>query len=208
MRRIRRDVEFTVHSPDGVHWSWLAYLKTAAGEPLQGTVNGTETVAVKLCIAAVDEALAEISARHAQSKSASVVSFVATHGPLLADAPLAARHVLVAEDEAMFRDAAVESLKNSGFHVFQAGDGEQALAILKAHPEISLLVSDVRMPNMDGYALVEQGLALRPNLKVILMTGYAQTPPKVVDAQEIGTLRKPFDIDVLCRRAEDLVRLH
>jgi hypothetical protein len=49
------------------------------------------------------------------------------------------------------------------------------------------------------------GLALRPNLKVILMTGYAQTPPKLVDAQEIGTLRKPFDIDVLCRRAEDLL---
>ena len=205
MRRIRRDVEFIVHSPDGVHWTWLAYLRTAAGEPLQGTVNGTETVAVKLCAAAIDEALAEMAARRAESKSASVVTFAAPHRPLLADAPLAARHVLVAEDETMFRDAAVESLKNCGFHVFQAGDGEEALAILKAHPEISLLVSDVRMPNMDGYALVEQGLALRPHLKVILMTGYAQTPPKLVNAQEIGTLRKPFDIDVLCRRAEDLL---
>jgi CheY-like chemotaxis protein len=205
MRRIRRDVEYIVHSPDGVHWSWLAYLRTPAGEPLQGTVNGTETVAVKLCAAAIDEALAEIAARRAEAQSASVVRFAATHGPLLADAPPAARHVLVAEDEAMFRDAAVESLKNCGFQVFAAGDGEEALAILKAHPEISLLVSDVRMPNMDGYALVEQGLALRPNLKVILMTGYAQTPPKLVDAQDIGTLRKPFDIDVLCRRAEDLL---
>jgi CheY-like chemotaxis protein len=205
MRRIRRDVEFIVHSPDGAHWTWLAYLRTAAGEPLQGTVNGTETVAVKLCIAAIDEALTEKAARHAESKSASAVTFLATHGPLLADVPLAARHVLVAEDETMFREAAVESLKNSGFHVFEASDGEEALAILKAHPEISLLVSDVRMPNMDGYALVEQGLALRPHLKVILMTGYAQTPPKVVAAQEIGTLRKPFDIDVLCRRAEDLL---
>ena len=182
MRRIRRDVEYIVHSPDGVHWTWLAYLRTAAGEPLQGTVNGTETVAVKLCAAAIDEALAEIAARRAQSQSASVVSFAPTHGPLLADTPPAARHVLVAEDEAMFRDAAVESLRNCGFQVFAAGDGEEALAILKAHPEISLLVSDVRMPNMDGYALVEQGLALRPSLKVILMTGYAQTPPKLVDA--------------------------
>ena len=205
MRRIRRDIEFIVHSPDGVRWTWLAYLRTATGEPLQGTVNGTETVAVKLCTAAIDEALAEMAARQAESKSASVVSFAPSHGPFLADAPLAARHVLVAEDEAMFRDAAVESLRNCGFRVFAAGDGQEALAILKAHPEISLLVSDMRMPNMDGYALVEQGLALRPNLKVILMTGYAQTPPKVVDAQEIGTLRKPFDIDVLCRRAEDLL---
>jgi CheY-like chemotaxis protein len=205
MRRIRRDVEFIVHSPDGVRWTWLAYLKTAAGEPLQGTVNGTETVAVKLCIAAIDEALAEMAARKVEFKSSSVVTFAPTHGPLLADMPAAARHVLVAEDETMFRDAAVESLKACGFNVFQAGDGEEALAILKAHPEISLLVSDVRMPNMDGYALVEQGLALRPKLKVILMTGYAQTPPKVVEAQEIGTLRKPFDIDDLCRRAEDML---
>jgi CheY-like chemotaxis protein len=188
-----------------VRWTWLAYLKTAAGEPLQGTVNGTETVAVKLCIAAIDEALAEVAARKAEFKAASVVKFAPTHGPLLADAAPAARHVLVAEDEAMFRDAAVESLKACGFNVFQAGDGEEALAILRAHPEISLLVSDVRMPNMDGYALVEQGLALRPKLKVILMTGYAQNPPKVVQAQDIGTLRKPFDIDDLCRRAEDML---
>ena len=100
----------------------------------------------------------------------------------------------------------MESLENCGFQVFAAGDSQEALAILKAHPETSLLVLDVRMPNMDGYAPVEQGLALRPNLKVILMTGYAQAPPKLVNAQEIGTLRKPFDIDVLCRRAEDLLR--
>ena len=162
MRRIRRDVEFIVHSLDGVRWSWHAYIKTVAGEPLQGTVNGTETVALKLCIAAIDEALAETAARLAEAKSASVVSFAPSHGPLLADAPLAARHVLVAEDEAMFRDAAVESLKACGFQVFQAGDGQEALDILKAHPEISLLVSDVRMPNMDGYALVEQGWRCAP----------------------------------------------
>ena len=123
----------------------------------------------------------------------------------LADAPMASRYVLVAEDEILFREAAVESLKACGFHVFQAGDGEEALDILRVHPEISLLVSDIRMPNLDGYALIEQGLALRPHLKVILMTGYAHTPPKLVAAKEIGTLRKPFDIADLCRRAEDLL---
>jgi CheY-like chemotaxis protein len=206
MRRIRRDVEFIVQSPDGERWTWLAYLRTASGEPLQGTVNGTEAVAVKLCIAAIDEALIEATVRKAEAIFASSVAFVPA-GSRAAGAPQE-RHVLVAEDETMFREAAVESLRSCGFNVFQAGDGAQALAILKAHPEISLLISDIRMPHMDGYALVEQGLALRPNLKVILMTGYAHTPPKSVAAQDIGTLHKPFDIDVLCRRAEDLVSIH
>jgi CheY-like chemotaxis protein len=120
----------------------------------------------------------------------------------------AAHQVLVAEDEIMFRNAAVESLKACGFKVFQAGDGQEALGILKAHPEISLLVSDVRMPGVDGYALVEASLVLNPNLKVILMTGYVPSPPKLVLDHEIGILRKPFDTNVLCHHAEDLVRLN
>ena len=64
--------------------------------------------------------------------------------------------------------------------MFQAGDGQEALAILKAHPRSRFLVSDIRMPGMDGYALAEAGLELRPDLKVILMTGYAAEPPKLV----------------------------
>lgn len=78
---------------------------------------------------------------------------------------------MVAEAEALFGDAAAELLKAAGFEVFQASDGEEALMLLKEHPRISLLVSDVRMPHMDGYALVEAGLRLNPNLQVILMTG-------------------------------------
>jgi response regulator RpfG family c-di-GMP phosphodiesterase len=71
----------------------------------------------------------------------------------LSDTPPGGCQILIAEDEAMFRDAAVEALKAGGFEVFQAGDGEEALALLKEHPHISLLISDVRMPYMDGYAL-------------------------------------------------------
>ena len=85
--------------------------------------------------------------------------------------------LLLAEDEAMLRVIAVEMLEDAGFEVFEAADGVEALELLKAHPEISLLVSDIKMPRMDGYALAEAGLALRPELKILLMTGYAQEPP-------------------------------
>lgn len=111
--------------------------------------------------------------------------------------------VLVAEDEAMLRLIAVEMLEDAGFRVFEAADGVEALDLLKANPDINLLVSDVKMPRMDGYALAEAGYALRPGLKVVLMTGYAQEPPPdIVRASGIRTLHKPFDLEELT----DLVR--
>ena len=72
--------------------------------------------------------------------------------------------VLVAEDEAMLRAIAVEMLEDAGYSVFQAGDGEEALALLRNNPGIQVLISDIKMPRMDGYALAEAGLQLRPEL--------------------------------------------
>ena len=112
--------------------------------------------------------------------------------------------ILVAEDEAMLRAIAVEMLEDAGFSVFQAGDGEEALAILKSHPGIQVLVSDIKMPRMDGYALVAQSLALRPDLKVVLMTGYAQEPPPALP-RAIPTLHKPFNLDRLCELAGQML---
>ena len=113
--------------------------------------------------------------------------------------------ILVAEDEAMLRIIAVEMLEDAGFAVFGAGDGIEALELLKANPQIALLVSDIKMPRMDGYALVEAGLAIRPDLKVLLMTGYAQDPPpQVLKAREIQILHKPFNLERLCALAAQM----
>jgi CheY-like chemotaxis protein len=114
--------------------------------------------------------------------------------------------ILVAEDEAMLRIIAVEMLEDAGFSVLQAGDGEEALALLKTHPDISLLVSDIKMPRMDGYALVEAVRAFKPELKVLLMTGYSQTPPPNLPAfKGVTTLHKPFNLDRLCQLAGQMM---
>ena len=114
--------------------------------------------------------------------------------------------ILVAEDEAMLRVLAVEMLEDAGFQVFEAGDGIEALAVLEANPAISLLVSDIKMPRMDGYALVEAGYKLKPDLKVLLMTGYAQQPPaQVMRARKISILHKPFNLELLCSMASQMV---
>jgi CheY-like chemotaxis protein len=114
--------------------------------------------------------------------------------------------ILVAEDEAMLRIIAVEMLQDAGFEVYEAGDGIEALALLKANPQIAQLVSDIKMPRMDGYALVTAGLELKPDLKVLLMTGYAQEPPpQVLQARELRILRKPFNPERLCAVAADMM---
>ena len=111
--------------------------------------------------------------------------------------------ILVAEDEAMLRLITVEVLQDAGFEVYEAADGAEALDLLKANPGIELLVSDIKMPRMDGYALVEAGLAFRPELKILQMTGYSQEPPPpLLNAVQI--LRKPFDLERLCALAAQL----
>jgi CheY-like chemotaxis protein len=115
--------------------------------------------------------------------------------------------LILAEDEAMLRVLAVEMLEEAGFHVLEAADGMEGLELLKAHPEVSLLVSDIKMPRMDGYALAEAGLALKPGLKVLLMTGYAQEPPPALLRQaEVQILHKPFNLERLCALAAELTQ--
>ncbi|MDR3526433.1 MAG: response regulator [Rhizomicrobium sp.] len=114
--------------------------------------------------------------------------------------------ILLAEDEAMLRLIAVEMLEDAGFEVFEASDGVEALTLLKANPEIALLVSDIKMPRLDGYGLIEAGLALKPDLKVLLMTGYADVPlPSQLKARDIQILHKPFMLDDLCAIAASIV---
>jgi CheY-like chemotaxis protein len=114
--------------------------------------------------------------------------------------------VLVAEDEAMLRAIAVEMLEDAGYSVFQAGDGQEALALLQKNPGIAVLVSDIKMPRMNGYDLAEAGLQLRPELKILLMTGYAEEPPPgLLRAREIHTLHKPFNLERLCELVGEML---
>ena len=92
--------------------------------------------------------------------------------------------VLIAEDEAMLRIVAVETLKDDGFTVYEAGDGVSALEILRGHPEIELLISDIKMPRLGGYELAEgalialdvKGLPLRRSWCAVYPRGKNLTP--------------------------------
>ena len=80
--------------------------------------------------------------------------------------------MLVVEDNPLSRATAVDMFKNLGFTVFDAYNGHHALALLEARPEISLLFVDVRMPKMSGLELAKVVHKRRPNIKIILTSGY------------------------------------
>jgi CheY-like chemotaxis protein len=114
--------------------------------------------------------------------------------------------ILVVEDEPLLLMIVSETLRDAGYAVLEAGDGESALRIIEAEPEIDLLISDVKMPGLNGYQLVEASLTLRPDLKVLLMTGYAQEPiPKRMTQAGIRVLHKPFDFDKLPDFAHEIL---
>jgi DNA-binding NtrC family response regulator len=117
-----------------------------------------------------------------------------------------AHAILLAEDEAMLRIVAVETLKDDGFTVFEAGDGVSALEILRKHPEIELLISDIKMPRLSGYELAEGALGIRPGLKVLFMTGYStDAPPAYIKELSIRTLQKPFNVIELSQLAKTML---
>jgi CheY-like chemotaxis protein len=117
-----------------------------------------------------------------------------------------AETILIAEDEAMVRMVEAETLRDAGYDIKEARDGAAALEILKSDAKVDLLITDIKMPGISGYQLVEAGTQLRPGLKVILITGYAQDPlPPEMASAGVKVVYKPFDIDVLPALAKQVL---
>ncbi|HEX7129980.1 MAG TPA: response regulator [Rhodanobacteraceae bacterium] len=116
----------------------------------------------------------------------------------MAPAQTSASHVLLVEDEAVLRELAAENLLDAGYRVVEAGDGTAGLEALRSDIRIDVMLSDIKLPGMNGYELAEAAKALRPQLKVILMTGYAPTPlPPELERLVYRVLQKPFEIEAL-----------
>lgn len=107
--------------------------------------------------------------------------------------------VLVAEDQEPVRLTICRSLTRVGYEVFDAVDGLAALALAETLPHIDLLLTDLVMPRMGGRVLAEQLLALRPGVKVLYMTGYANDTEVAREIRDGSRqlLQKPFRAEAL-----------
>ncbi|HEV7767110.1 MAG TPA: response regulator [Thermoanaerobaculia bacterium] len=114
--------------------------------------------------------------------------------------------VLLAEDEPSLRRVVHETLRRAGFIVVDAEDGTAGLEILQSDTSIDVLLTDVKMPGLNGYQLAEAGLSLRPAMRVMLMTGYAdEAIPDAIRNASIPILRKPFNFDNLASSVRDVI---
>ncbi len=107
--------------------------------------------------------------------------------------------VLVAEDNPAVREFIIRSLASVGYAVSAAIDGQQALDML-AHEKFDVLVSDIVMPNVDGIALAMKATRLFPELRVVMISGYAQERMRAhnLDALVHKILAKPFSLEEIC----------
>ena len=85
--------------------------------------------------------------------------------------------MLVVDDDPGVRAMAVDIFQSLGFTVYDTYNGSDALRIIAEHPEIRLLFADVRMPGMTGTELAQRVRATRPDLKIVLTSGYVDGSP-------------------------------
>ncbi len=116
--------------------------------------------------------------------------------------------VLVVDDEATVRMLIVEVLEDLGYRAVEAPDGAGGLKILRSGTRVDLLVTDVGLPGgMNGRQLADAGRVLRPDLKVLFITGYAEAAVLDQGAFDAGmhVMTKPFSMDGLASRIRGLI---
>jgi PAS domain S-box-containing protein len=126
---------------------------------------------------------------------------VHTPSPLRLQALGGNETILLVEDNPGVLELARDALRNQGYRVLVAGDGDEALRVVQSHPNtIALLLTDLVLPGFNGQTLAIRLRALRPQLKVIFTSGYgadAFAPSHALGHS--GFLAKPFTIDELMR---------
>jgi len=101
--------------------------------------------------------------------------------------------ILITEDEDSLRSFVARALRLDGHETHEAADGAEGLEKLMAGP-FDLLLSDIRMPVMDGIELAHQASAHFPAMKILLMTGYAEQRERADDLMTkiVDVVSKPF----------------
>lgn len=115
--------------------------------------------------------------------------------------------VLVVEDEPVVRSVITEILTNEGYRVMEASDAPSGLQILNQNARVDLLITDIGLPGMNGREFADQARSIRPDLKILFVTGYAQSAAKAKGFLKPGMdlITKPFDNAKFSERVREMV---
>ena len=116
--------------------------------------------------------------------------------------------ILLIEDEEMIMDVGRRILQRIGYRVLEAGTGKEAINLARTFDgDIDLAVLDIILPDMHGKIIYEYLMQLRPDLKVLICSGYALDGParEIIDSGADGFIQKPFSIDALSQTIADIL---
>jgi DNA-binding NtrC family response regulator len=115
--------------------------------------------------------------------------------------------IIVVDDEPEIRKLVMAMLTRNGYRVFTADSGENALRLFRNNPDVDLLLTDVVAPGMSGPMIADQIAALKPDIKVIFMSGYdnTQVVQRYVVEKGYTLLVKPFNMEQLGRKVRQVL---
>lgn len=115
--------------------------------------------------------------------------------------------VLVVEDEPVVRNIVLEVLSQLGYQAIEAASGESGLEVLSSGRAVDLLISDIGLPGLNGRLLADAARQLQPDIKVLLMTGYAAgaAPAGGFLAPGMELITKPFTVHAIALRIRKMI---
>jgi two-component system cell cycle sensor histidine kinase/response regulator CckA len=115
--------------------------------------------------------------------------------------------VLVVDDEPEVRKLVAAMLVRNGYRVISADSGENAIRLFKNNPDTDLLLTDVVAPGMSGPMIADQIASLKPDIKVLFMSGYdgTQVVQRYVVEKGYSLLIKPFTMEQLERKVRTVL---
>jgi two-component system, cell cycle sensor histidine kinase and response regulator CckA len=128
--------------------------------------------------------------------------------PLTRAAPGGSETILVVEDQEEVREFIVNALSDRGYSVLSAADGEHAIELADRHPGvIDVLLTDVVLPGINGREVADHFVAIRPAIKVIFTSGYAQDliADRGVLHSSVDYIPKPYTADQIVAKVREVV---
>lgn len=114
--------------------------------------------------------------------------------------------IVVVDDEPHVRDSVTRLLELEGYSVVQAADAAEAIRIFeRSGQSVGLLVTDLSLPDLNGWELCRRVRGLHPRMRILVLSGSFDPAQVPAEMDDVGYLQKPFDAELLARRVSSLL---